>query len=82
MEKITVYSKEHCQPCRATERMMGKLALDYDVVSLDENPDKVQVFKAMGMMESPIVEAGEEMWSGFRPDRIKALGQRALGDVV
>ena len=29
---------------------------------------------AMGYLQAPIVVAGDEHWSGFRPDRIKALG--------
>jgi glutaredoxin-like protein NrdH len=29
---------------------------------------------ALGYLQAPVVVAGNEHWSGFRPDRIKALG--------
>ncbi len=29
---------------------------------------------ALGYLQAPVVVAGSEHWSGFRPDRIKALG--------
>ena len=28
---------------------------------------------ALGYLQAPVVVAGSEHWSGFRPDRIKAL---------
>ena len=28
---------------------------------------------ALGYLQAPVVVAGNEHWSGFRPDRIKAL---------
>ena len=30
---------------------------------------------ALGYLQAPVVVAGNEHWSGFRPDRIKALGE-------
>jgi glutaredoxin-like protein NrdH len=32
---------------------------------------------ALGYLQAPVVVAGGEHWSGFRPDRIKALGSGA-----
>ena len=29
---------------------------------------------ALGYLQAPVVVAGNVHWSGFRPDRIKALG--------
>ena len=33
---------------------------------------------ALGYLQAPVVVAGDEHWSGFRPDRIKAAGNPAL----
>jgi glutaredoxin-like protein NrdH len=32
---------------------------------------------ALGHLQAPVVIAGESHWSGFRPDRIKALAVAA-----
>lgn len=32
---------------------------------------------ALGYLQAPVVVAGSEHWSGFRPDRIKALAGAA-----
>ena len=33
---------------------------------------------ALGYLQAPVVVAGNDHWSGFRPDRIKALAGAAL----
>jgi glutaredoxin-like protein NrdH len=32
---------------------------------------------ALGYLQAPVVTAGDDHWSGFRPDRIKALSNHA-----
>lgn len=71
--EITVYSKENCVQCNATYRALGKRALEYTVVMLEDNPELVEQFREEGLMQAPIVDTGSEKWSGFRPDKIKEL---------
>lgn len=76
-EPVTVYSKESCVQCTATYRALGKYAIEYVVVNLEDVPEKVEEFKNEGLLQAPIVDTGEERWSGFRPDKISeyASGQ-------
>ena len=79
---ITVYSKPACVQCNATYRALDKAGLDYTIVdiSLDEGArDEVM---AMGYLQAPVVIAGDEHWSGFRPDRIAAITQRVATSVA
>lgn len=73
MERVRVYSKEDCVQCTATYRKLDKDGVDYEVLMLEDNPDKLEEFKAEGLMQAPIVEANGERWSGFRPDRLGAI---------
>ena len=73
--EITVYSKENCVQCNATYRALGKMALEYTVVMLEDRPELAEQFREEGFMQAPIVDTGTEKWSGFRPDKIKALGE-------
>lgn len=74
---ITVYTKPACVQCNATYRALDKQGLDYEVVDITENEDARDYVMALGHLQAPIVVAGEDHWSGFRPDRIKALATAA-----
>lgn len=70
---ITVYTKPNCVQCDATKRAMDKQGLDYDIVDLTQDIFALDRIKDLGFAQAPVVFAGEDSWSGFRPDKIKAL---------
>lgn len=70
---ITVYSKPNCVQCDATYRALKKHGLEYDVVDISVDAEALQTVKALGYQQAPVVFAGGDHWSGFRPDRIKAI---------
>lgn len=70
---ITVYTKPACVQCNATYKALDKQGLSYDVVDITEEPEARDYVMALGYLQAPVVVAGGEHWSGFRPDRIKAL---------
>lgn len=73
MSAITVYTKPSCVQCNATYRALDKEGLDYRVVDLTEDPEALKMVTGLGYNAAPVVVAGNEHWSGFRPDRVKAL---------
>lgn len=73
MADVVVYTKSHCPQCDATKRRMDRLRIPYRTVNLDENPDTVAMLTARGFRQTPIVEAGSDTWSGYRPDLIDRL---------
>lgn len=78
--QITVYTTPNCMPCQATKKMLDRRGIVYDVINLQQHPEKAEEFKEMGMMQTPIVVAGEKHWSGFRLDRLMALENALFGD--
>lgn len=74
---ITVYTKPACVQCTATYRALDKAGIEYDVVDISENPEARDFVMALGYLQAPVVVAGDEHWSGFRPDRIKSLAVAA-----
>ncbi|MFV0252523.1 MAG: glutaredoxin-like protein NrdH [Beutenbergiaceae bacterium] len=70
---ITVFSKPACVQCDATYRALNKHGLDYTIVDISTDEDALAEVKALGYQQAPVVFAGGDHWSGFRPDRIKAL---------
>ena len=74
---ITVYSKPNCVQCSATRRALDKAGLVYGAVDISLDAEALEQVTSLGYAQAPVVVAGEEHWSGFRPDKIKALALAA-----
>ena len=70
---VIVYTKPRCLQCDATKRTLDKQGVDYTIVDLSIDGAALGYIKSLGYQQAPVVIADEEAWSGFRPDRIKAL---------
>ncbi|BAX91645.1 redoxin NrdH [Mycobacterium shigaense] len=75
---ITVYTKPACVQCSATYKALDKQGLDYNTVDISLDSEARDYVMALGYLQAPVVVAGNDHWSGFRPDRIKALASAAL----
>lgn len=75
---ITVYSKPACVQCTATQKALDKQGLSYERVDITLDTEARDYVMALGYLQAPVVVAGNDHWSGFRPDRIKALAGAAL----
>lgn len=71
--QITVYSTPQCPQCMMTKKSLDRAGLVYDEVDLATDIEAMDRVKAMGYTQAPVVVAGEEHWSGFRPDKIDAF---------
>ncbi len=70
---ITVYTKPACAQCNMTYKALDKAGLEYEVVDITEVAEARDYVMALGYLQAPVVVADGEHWSGFRPERIKAL---------
>lgn len=70
---ITVYTKPACAQCNATYRALDKAGIEYDVIDITENAQARDYVMSLGYLQAPVVVAGENHWSGFRPDEISKL---------
>jgi glutaredoxin-like protein NrdH len=70
---IEVYSMPHCPQCTATYRALDKAKVIYEVIDLTEDTAAYEMVKSLGYAQAPVVIAGDTHWTGFRPDKIKAL---------
>lgn len=78
MNTITVYTKPACVQCKATYKALDKQGIEYNIVDITEVPEAREYVMALGYLQAPVVVAGDDHWSGFRPDRIKALANEAI----
>ncbi|UXA08534.1 redoxin NrdH [Mycobacterium sp. SMC-2] len=75
---ITVYTKPACVQCSATFKALDKQGIGYEKVDITLDNEARDYVMALGYLQAPVVVAGDDHWSGFRPDRIKALAESAL----
>ncbi|MBS9532398.1 glutaredoxin family protein [Mycobacterium sp. M1] len=79
LPEVIVLTKPHCQPCRATTRALAQAGIPFDVIDLTADDDGRQMVLDLGYSSAPVVVAGEEHWSGHRPDRISELARGRRG---
>lgn len=71
---LTVYTKPNCVQCDSTKRLLAREGVAYELVDILENGDALLTIKELGYLQVPVVvTALGDHWSGFRPDKIKAL---------
>lgn len=70
---ITLYTKPACVQCNATKKALDRAGLEYTSVDVSLDEEARDYVMALGYVQAPVVEANGEHWSGFRPERIKAL---------
>ncbi|WP_433584570.1 glutaredoxin family protein [Microbacterium hydrocarbonoxydans] len=75
---VTVYTKENCQPCKATMRYLDERGIVFDEFDVAD-PESLAAAKALGYSGAPVVVFtpghGEsaDHWYGFRPDKLDAV---------
>lgn len=78
---VSVYTKDRCVQCDMTKRLMKQLGVEFiEEDAMDEG--NLAAFKELGFLAAPVVAVGEsrdDMWSGFQPDRIRAIAERING---
>lgn len=73
MAAITVFSKNNCMQCKMTKKFLEQNGADFQEINIDEQPDKVKYVKSLGFTSAPVIEAGEVVFSGFQPAKLKEI---------
>lgn len=82
MTTVRIYSKPRCVQCDATKRRLDEKGIPY-IEEDATDPANTEAIKALGYQQAPVVivsygdPKNEEHWSGFRPDLIDLLAERA-----
>ena len=63
--------------CDATYRKLDKLGLKYNKIDVTEDYEALHYARSLGNYSgAPIVEAGDQHWSGYKPDMLEGLVSR------
>jgi len=78
---ITVFSKPGCVQCNATYRALDKKGIEYNVISIAEDPSALSLVVSKGKQQMPVVVVDVDgdwndennCWTGFHDDKIESL---------
>ncbi|ART74418.1 NrdH-redoxin (plasmid) [Mycobacterium dioxanotrophicus] len=70
---VTVYTKPGCVQCQATFKALDKAGIEYSFIDVTTDEQARDYVQSLGYLAAPVVVAGKDHWSGFRPDRIGRL---------
>ena len=70
---IKVYTNENCVQCDQTKKYLEGAGIAYEVKPFAEHPDDLKRFVDMGFRAAPIVETDNDVWSGFKLDKLRGL---------
>jgi glutaredoxin-like protein NrdH len=70
---VTVYTLPACVQCESTKKYLKNKDVSFEVVDLSEDAAAMELVKSLGYQAAPVVIAGDDHWSGFRPDKLSAL---------
>lgn len=73
MMSVTVYAKPACVQCNATKKRLTKLGIDFETVDITKDDEARARIMNLGYIAAPVVEVGDEHWSGYRPDKIDSI---------
>lgn len=70
---VTLYSANpDCQGCKLTRRQLIDRGIKFSEAAPTDAV--IAAARAQGLeLTAPIVQAGDQLWTGYRPDRIDAL---------
>ena len=79
---VAVYTKPACVQACATYKALDEIACEFTAIDITVDDDAREYTMSLGYLQAPVVLVRwwlgehllcEDHWSGFRPDRIKAL---------
>ncbi|RRB10066.1 glutaredoxin-like protein NrdH [Streptococcus agalactiae] len=73
MAAITCFSKNNCMQCKMTKKFLDQHGADFEEINIDEKPEKIEYVKNLGFSAAPVIEAGNVVFSGFQPSKLKEL---------
>ena len=73
MAKITLFSKNNCMQRKMTKKFLEKEGADFEEINIDEQPEKIDYVKSLGFTAAPVIEAGDIVFSGFQPTKLKEI---------
>ena len=71
--RVIVYTLPNCVQCESTKRMLTKGLVEFEEVAINRSSKAREKIQEWGYTQAPVVEVGDQHWSGFRMERLQGL---------
>lgn len=68
---VKVYTLPNCVQCETTKKYLAKYDVPFTEVNLAEDKKAYEHVRSLGYSQAPVVEAGDQHWSGFSYSRLE-----------
>lgn len=73
MKTVKIYSTPTCIYCVYAKNLFNKLNIPFEDIDLSKNHSKIEeMFQKTGQMGVPVIEIGEKVFVGYRPEEFLA----------
>lgn len=78
---VTIYTLPSCVQCDSTKRYLTRNLVEFTEVDMSKSKKARDHVMALGYSQAPVVEFGDQHWSGFRLERLDSIvkAMRAAG---
>ncbi|KYD02723.1 glutaredoxin family protein [Heyndrickxia sporothermodurans] len=75
MSKVTVYTKNGCPQCDMTKVVLNGEGIEFETFNVEEDENAFDyVVNTLNLRQMPVVIVeGQEPFTGFQPDKLKAI---------
>lgn len=70
---VIVYSKPNCMQCEQTKSYLDRKGVQYMAVDISKNTEAFEKVSNLGYRQVPVVQVGDQHWSGFQPAKLNTL---------
>jgi glutaredoxin-like protein NrdH len=76
--EVTIYSKPRCPMCDATKTYFERAGVRFVEIDVTQNDIAMDYVISLGFTSAPVVQAGDLVWAGLRPDMIAQVAELVL----
>lgn len=76
---VTIYTKNRCPNCDKSKKLMNRLGIDYEEISIEQTPGALEKIISMGFQAAPVILTEDDSWAGLNEGKIRNLA--VLDDV-
>jgi glutaredoxin-like protein NrdH len=70
---IEIYTQPNCMPCTQTKKYFENNGIEYISKDVTESSIALQELQDLGFKSTPVIKNGNDVWSGFKPEKLRAL---------
>ena len=59
--------------CKMTKKFLEQNGAEFEEINIDQHPEKIDYVKSLGFSSAPVIEAGDIVFSGFKPAKLKEI---------